>query len=166
MMPTRTSLKKNLMAACSIGVLAAVVTGCSSSDKDSVSPALQRQVSAAQGAQAAALAAQAAAETGEGCCTGGSDRRRGRKGCCTGGSDRLRAQRALQGNGCTGGRSWNDLRQRADGERDAALGCPDGRNGRSGSRNDASGSGCNDHLRSDANNSCGCGMTQRLPQLH
>ena len=63
MMPTRTSLKKNLMAACSIGVMAVAITGCSSSDKDSVSPALQRQVSAAQGAQAAALAAQAAAET-------------------------------------------------------------------------------------------------------
>ncbi len=51
------------MAACSIGVMAVAITGCSSSDKDSVSPALQRQVSAAQGAQAAALAAQAAAET-------------------------------------------------------------------------------------------------------
>ena len=49
MMPTRMSLKKNLMAACSIGVLAAVVTGCGSSDKGSVSPALaaaQSQVSA------------------------------------------------------------------------------------------------------------------------
>ncbi len=62
MMPTRTSLKKNLMAACSIGVMAVAITGCSSSDKDSVSPALQRQVTAAQGAQAAALAAQADAE--------------------------------------------------------------------------------------------------------
>ena len=64
MMPTRTSLKKNLMTACSIGVLAAVVTGCSSNDKG-VSPELaaaQRQVSDANSALAAArLASQEAA---------------------------------------------------------------------------------------------------------
>ena len=61
---TRMSLKKNLMAACSIGVLAAVVTGCSSNDKG-VSPELaaaQRQVSDANSALVAArLAAQDAA---------------------------------------------------------------------------------------------------------
>ena len=64
MMPTRMSLKKNLMAACSIGVLAVVVTGCSSNDKG-VSPELaaaQRQVSDANSALAAArLASQEAA---------------------------------------------------------------------------------------------------------
>ncbi len=64
MMPTRMSLKKNLMAACSIGVLAVVVTGCSSNDKG-VSPELaaaQRQVSDANSALAAArLASQDAA---------------------------------------------------------------------------------------------------------
>ena len=64
MMPTRMSLKKNLMAACSIGVLAVVVTGCSSNDKG-VSPELaaaQRQVSDANSALVAArLAAQDAA---------------------------------------------------------------------------------------------------------
>ncbi len=63
MMPTRTSLKKNLMAACSIGVMAVAITGCSSSDKDSVSPALQRQVSAAKAAQSAAEAERDKAAT-------------------------------------------------------------------------------------------------------
>ncbi len=66
MMPTRMSLKRNFMAACSIGVLAIVITGCSSNDKDSVSPALaaaQRQVADANRAKAAAETGQAAAET-------------------------------------------------------------------------------------------------------
>ena len=66
MMPTRMSLKMNFMAACSMGVLAVVITGCSSNDKDSVSPALaaaQRQVADANRTKAAAETGQAAAET-------------------------------------------------------------------------------------------------------
>ena len=70
MMPTRTSLKKNLMTACSIGVLAAVVTGCGSSDKGSVSSWLYkakfRQHRRAQAAAERALrAAKTALQTAE-----------------------------------------------------------------------------------------------------